>query len=325
MDIVETDYGTVSGIADRSAYADGTLKSCRLMAENRLRTPFGELIPLYRAADLGERQKKDRRSLAFFESGKLKSVALDEATPVKTPLGVIKAEAVSFYENGALKRLFPLNGQIDGYWSETNESLLAEAIEFDLPIGRFSAKVISLHFYPGGALKSLTLWPGERITVDTPIGPMRVRTGFSLYENGAVSSVESARVEELATPIGVVKAFDAEMIGMNADRGSVHFSPDGKLTSVKTIHTGLRVVRPGQPEQVIEPFETISRIDDEGGRTVPMQIDFGERTLKVVAEHTQLIDLTEATVTTFARERVVREACSSCTGCEGGPSCCQNN
>lgn len=325
MDIIETSYGTVSGITHRATYASGALKSCRLEAENRLQTPIGEVVPLYRAAEIGERQKKDRRSLGFFENGKIKSIALDDAMPLQTPLGVLQAEAVSFYANGAIHRLFPLNGQIDGYWSEKNEGDLAVPMDFDLPVGRFSAKIISLRFYPSGALRSLTLWPGERITINAPTGPIRVRTGFALYEDGALSSVEPSKVEELPTPIGMVKAFDAEMMGMNADQNSIQFTPDGTLSSVKTTHTGLRVRVAGQPEMTIEPFETTSLIDDEGMRTVPMQLDFGASTLKVVAERTHCFDLAHCSITTFVRERVIREACSSCAGCEGGPSCCQND
>ncbi len=323
MDSIDTSFGTVTGIEHRSTYANGALKSCRLTAENRLQTPLGELVPLHRMAEIGERQKKDRRSLGFFESGRIKSVALDRAMPVQTPLGVLQAEAVSFYEDGALNRLFPLNGQIDGYWSERHEAALAMPIDFDLPVGTFRAKVISLNFYPGGALKSLTLWPSERITIESPFGPIRLRKGFSLYEDGSVRSLEPAKVEEIATPLGPIKAFDAEMVGMNADQNSIQFTPDGKLSSVKTTHTGLRVTPANGTEYTIEPFETISRIDDEGTRTVPTQIDFGEGTLKIVAQHTHLLDLTQCTVATFARERVLRESCSSCSGCEGGEGCCQ--
>ena len=324
MDTIETSYGSVAGIADRVTYANGALKSCRLSVGNRLQTPFGEIIPLYRTAELGERNKKDRRSLGFFESGRIKSIAMDEAMPLQTPLGRFKAEAVSFYESGAINRLFPLNGQIDGYWSERKEAEMAEPMDFDLPVGKFSAKVISLHFYPSGALKSLTLWPSERITIQTPTGLIRIRKGFSLYEDGALRSLEPAKVEELNTPIGLVKAFDAEMVGMSADLNSIQFTPAGRLSSVKTIHTGLRVTQAGGVETHIEPFETISRIDNEGLRTVPMQIDFGPGTVQVIAQHTHRFDLAHASITTFARLRVIREACSSCAGCDGGDACCQN-
>lgn len=324
MDSIDTIFGTVSGLADCEMYPDGTVKSCRLAAENHLQTPLGEVIPLYSAAEPGERNKKDRRSLAFFENGRIKSIALDQSMPLQTPLGIINAEAVTFYENGVINRLFPLNGQIDGYWSERKEAELAVPMDFDLPVGKFSAKVISFHFFPSGALKSLTLWPSERITIQSPLGPVRVRKGFSLYESGALRSFEPAKVEDVSTPIGLVKAFDAEMIGMNADVNSIQFTPEGLLSSLKTIHTGLRVTPASGTETLIEPFETISRIDDQGGRTVPMQIDFGPAALKVVAQRTHHLDLAQCKVATFARARVIREACSSCAGCEGGESCCQN-
>ena len=125
-------------------------------------------------------------------------------------------------------------------------------------------------------------------------------------------------------PVGLVKAFDAEMIGMSADLNSIQFTPTGLLGSVKTIHTGLRVKTADGAETLIEPFETISRIDDEGKRTVPMQIDFGAGTVKVVAQHTHVFYLARHSIATFVRERVIREACSSCSGCEGGEGCCQN-
>ncbi len=324
MDRIDTSFGTVTGIADCTTYGDGAPQSCRLSAENRLRTPIGELIPLFRTAELGERNKKDRRSLAFFENGAIKSIALDQSMPVQTPLGPLNAEAVSFYENGAIHRIFPLNGQIDGYWSERKEAELAVPMAFDLPVGKFSAKVISLRFYPSGALRSLTLWPSERITIHSPLGPVRVRKGFALYESGALRSFEPAKVEEVATPVGIVKAFDAEMLGMSADINSIQFTADGTLSSVKTTHTGLRVTTAHGTGSFIEPFETISRIDDVGGRTVPMQIDFSPGRLKVIAQHTHLLDLSQCKVEAFPRERVIRESCSSCSGCEGGAGCCQN-
>jgi len=319
--IGDTRYGTLTGISNYATHADGSLRSCLLHAENRIPTPAGEIIPQYRVAELGERQKKHRSSLSFFENGRLKSASLDRATPLQTPMGLFKAEFVTFYEDGAINRLFPLNGQVDGYWSEKNEGGMAEVLDFDLPAGRFSAKIISLHFYPGGALKSLTLWPGQQIRLATPAGLLEIRTGFSLYEDGAIRSVEPAAPVELATPIGWVKAFDAEMLGMNADQNSVQFSPAGLLTSVKTIHTGIRVVSADRVETILEPLETTSLIDISGMRTVPMQIDFGAATVRIVAARTHHFDRTNHTFATFERDRVIREACASCAGCDGGDGC----
>ena len=324
MDILETRYGTLSGISNFKSYADGALKSCVVQAENRFQTPVGELVPQYRMAELGERQKKQRSSLDFFENGQIKSASLDRAMPLQTPLGVFKAELVTFYDDGSMNRVFPLNGQVDGYWSEMNEGALAEVLDFDLPVGKFRAKIINLHFYASGALKSLTLWPGQQVTIQTPVGPMLIRTGFALFEDGALRSVEPAVAVELATPVGRVKAFDAEMLGMNADQNSVQFSPTGRLTSVKTIHTGLRVTAAGQVETIIEPLETTSLIDMAEMRTVPMQVDFGASAVRVGAQHMQSFEMATHTFATFERPQVIHESCSACSGCHGGDEVCQN-
>lgn len=334
MDTLETRYGTLSGISNFSHYDCGALRSCMLHQENVLTTPVGELIPQYRVAEYGERQKKHRSSLDFFENGQIKSAALETATPITTPLGIFKAELVTFYEDGSLNRLFPLNGLVDGFWSEKKEGELAEYLNFDLPVGKFRAKIINMHFYRSGALKSLTLWPGQMVSIDTPIGPMRIRTGFSLYEDGSLRSAEPATATDISTPIGRIKAFDAEMLGMNADKSSVQFCPAGKLRSVKTIHTGLRV-KTGDAEAIIEPVEASSLINFTGMRTIPMQIDFDGNTVAVIAKDTHRFDTSLHSFRTFERMRIIRDTCGSacpsagnssggCSGCDGGPSCCKN-
>lgn len=332
MNSLETHYGILSGVINSMSYTGGSLKSCMLKAENRIQTPAGEIVPQYREAEYGERQKKHRSSLSFYENGNLKSASLDEAMPLQTPMGVYKAEFVTFYEVGSVNRLFPLNGQVDGFWSEQHEGALAEVLDFNLPIGNFSAKIISLHFYPSGALKSLTLWPGQSILLATPVGPMRVRTGFSLYEDGSLRSVEPAGATELLTPIGVVKAFDPEMVGMNADQNSIQFSPEGTLTSLKTVHTGVQVVSETGEFHVIEPYEAAGLIDADQTRTVPMQIDFAEDVITFVSAKTHKFSVEEYSFMAFERAMVRRECCGGgcgssaggCGGCSGGDSCCQN-
>lgn len=322
INTLEMRYGALTGITSLSRYPDGSPQSCVLQEENRIRTPVGEIVPQYRVAEYGGRQRKHRSSLDFHVNGEIRSAALDRAMPLQTPLGVFRAELVTFYSNGSIRRLFPLNGQVDGFWSEKNEGDLAEVLDFDLPVGKFSAKIINLHFYESGALKSVTLWPGQRITIATPAGPMLIRTGFALHEDGSMRSVEPAGVVELDTPVGRVKAFDSEMLGMNADQNSVQFDPTGALTSLKTIHTGLRVLSAGRAETVVEPYEAASLIHFTGLRTVPMQIDFADDAVSVVARHTQRFALAGHTFQTFDRARVVREACAGCSGCTGGDTAC---
>lgn len=309
----------LAGVVTASHYASGAMKSCMLNAENRIETPAGELVPQYRTAEFGERQKKHRSSLDFHENGLVKSVALDRQSPVKTPVGVVMAELVTFYEDGAVNRVFPLNGQIDGFWSEQHEREMAETLEFELPVGRVSAKIISLHFYPDGALKTLTFWPGERVTVETPLGPVLARAGLSLYENGALRSVEPSRPVELPTPIGLVRAFDPEIIGMHADQNSIQFTSAGELASIKTIHTGVQVTGEDGVPRLIEPYEAASFTDPTQLRTVPMQLDFEPGAVTITAQAKETFATDEFRFVTFDRERVLRE---SCGGCSGGDGCC---
>lgn len=325
IDQLETRYGSLKGISTFSSYPDGKLMSCMLHAENRLQTSVGEIIPQYRVAEVGERQKKHRSSLDFYENGQIKSAALDSAMPLKTPLGTYEAELVTFHEDGSLNRLFPLNGKVDGFWSEKREGEMAKVMHFDLPVGKFSAKIINLTFHPSGSLRSLTLWPGQKITISTPAGPMSVRKGFSLYVDGSVRSVEPTAPFELDTPIGRIKAFDAEMLGMNADRNSIHFSPTGRLVSVKTIHSGVRVQAADGTEHIIEPLETSSLIEMTAMRTVPMQIDFEADKVILSAKQQHCFDLATHRFATFDRSKVIREMCSSCAGCDGGDDCCRNS
>lgn len=321
---LETRYGLLKGVTNFNTYDSGAPMSCIVNEENLITSSVGELVPQYRVAELGERQKKHRSSLDFYANGLIKSAALDRPMPLKTPLGEFNAELVTFYDNGAIKRLFPLNGQVDGYWSEKKEGELAPVLDFDLPVGKFSAKIINIQFYKSGALQSVTLWPHQKITLETPIGSLRIRTGFSVYEDGSLRSVEPSAPVVVSTPIGSIKAFDAEMLGMNADKNSIQFSPTGSVLSLKTIHSGIRVLTPEKLETIIEPLETSSLIDISGMRTVPMQIDFSGSTVVIAALRTHRFDLNTHTFETFDRAKVIRDACSSCAGCEGGDDCCQS-
>lgn len=316
MDTIRTSYGTLNGVTDVKTYQDGLLKSCILNQENRISTPVGELIPQYRIGEAGERQRKHRSSLSFHPNGLIKSAALDRPMPVRTPLEMVTAELVTFYDSGEMNRVFPLNGKVDAFWNELQERELAEPIEFSLKIGRFRAKVMCIHFYPSGALKSLTFWPDEKVLILTPHGPALCRAGLSLYENGNLKSYEPSRPVKIETAIGEIYAFDSEIIGIHGDQNSVQFDVNGKLRSLKTVHTGIGVERKGLPLEKIEPMELPSLIHEEEMRTVPLKLDFGENLLQVTVHSNQIHDfsLPNADLSTY---RMIGEAKSGCSGCSG--------
>ena len=219
------------GISSYTTYESGQIKECKLNEQNILRVGNQDFIPRY--SDPDER-RKDNKALALYESGNVKSIALEERTVVMTSIGSIPVELLTFYEDGAVKSLFPLNGQISFGWSEEEEEKLLEEMQFDLACARFTTKIIGARFYNSGVLKSLILWSGKRIEIDTPIGRYPVRVGFRLYEDGSLESFEPAVPVLIKTAIGAIMAFDQNALGMDADFNSIRFYPDGRLKALCT-------------------------------------------------------------------------------------------
>ena len=318
---VEGLFGKIEGITNFTRYHNGQLKSCMVNQENRIETGYGTLIPQYRASDFGERQKKHRSAIDFYESGQIKSVALDRSTSLSTPLGNIAAELVTFYPDGTLNRVFPLNGKVDGFWSEADEREMAEPIDFDLPIGAFRVKAISIRFFPNGNLRSVTFWPQEAATIQTPVGPIECRAGFSLHEDGSLRSLEPKQATEVQTPIGPILAFDPDIIGMHADANSLEFNTGGQLIALKTIHTGIRALDSSGVATEMQSFEAPSLIDPAQLRTIAMTVKFTAEEVWIEAKQQVILPLAGSRFETFPRKRTFRETCSDCPGDE---SCCEN-
>ncbi|HEX2925238.1 MAG TPA: hypothetical protein VHP38_03115, partial [Ruminiclostridium sp.] len=211
----------LSGIVSAFCYDSGRIKECILSQKNIIHTKYGKLIPKYGPDEV---RRKYCHSISFYESGAVKSISLETSTRIETPLGTFPAELVTFYENGSLKRIFPLNGHLNGYWSEADEEKLCEEFQFSFPFGSFRTKIIGLCFYECGSLKSMTLWPGETVILRTSFGLLPVRIGFSLFESGKLKSAEPAYEITVSTPIGSVEAYDENVVGIHADCNSLCFA-----------------------------------------------------------------------------------------------------
>ena len=236
-----TSVGILQALRTYETYPDGTLRACILDDEVTILTPVGELVPRY--TDEGVRRKYNH-SLSFFPSGKLKAIALHERVPIMTSQGEILAEHIVFYETGELHRVFPCNGRISGYWTQEDEQMLSRPHTVSWADQSLTARIMIFRFYTSGSLRSLTLWPGENCTVQTPLGEMNCRIGISFYENGAMQSIEplapvrvsltscspaSAAAERLQKKDGF--AYDCDATGLHGDSNSLRFSPEGKVIS----------------------------------------------------------------------------------------------
>ncbi len=275
IEMYETQYGCLTGISTPDYYMNGKLMECSFVEKNILNTPYGKFIPQY--TNEGTR-KKYIKSLSFYENGNLRRLALEEQTLIHTTAGEILAELVTFYDSGEIKRIFPLNGKITGYWTEENEYGLAQPITLKMDHGNVEKKFISLHFYKKGNIKSMTLWPKETLSV--PVGDInfKVRFGIAFYPEGNIKSLEPAYPLFRSTPIGKIACFDMNANGINGDMNSLNFNLDGSIKSLITSTDRIKVRQKKDSSiEIIEPYFKISLISDSEEEIVPIKIEFMDK------------------------------------------------
>jgi hypothetical protein len=128
-------------------------------------------------------------------------------------------------------------------------------------------------FYKDGGIKSITLYPGELIQISMPaLGMIGVRQGFSLYEDGALQSLEPASPVKLQTPIGTLTAFDPNANGVNADSNSLTFDEQGNLESLVTAGDRIDTFQKGGAPLSFTP--KIIYTPDGPAEIVPLRVRF---------------------------------------------------
>lgn len=227
---LQTPFGILGGVDSFTCHPEGEIAGIRLSEKNMIVTEAGELVPAYTETN----RRKNKPSVEFDRSGMVISVALDKQQEIMTPIGELPVELVKFYPTGELHRVFILDGQISGFWTEEDERELNVPLSFDLEFCSFRAMLNGLCFYKSGDIKSITLFPGEKISLTTPAGTVETGVGLSLYESGNLKSVEPAKPVMITTPIGIITAYDPDQIGINADRNSLGFAEDGRIQSLIT-------------------------------------------------------------------------------------------
>lgn len=271
MNTVETAYGVIGGCMNMERHGTGQLASVLLTSPAELKTPYGALVPQYEVEDMG---RKEHKYVIFYPNGTVRKVPLQEAQNIPTQYGDISAEMVLFYNNGALKRLFPLTGKLSGFWTEEHEFALAKNMTLSLPCGEITAKMISMGFFKSGAVRSLTFWPGEVVTVKTSIGLVEARTGIAFYEDGSIRSLEPVRPTFVETPIGKVQAFDNDPDGISGDMNSLCFGSDGAVSALTTTTSQVTVITDVGEKKVYSPEEKESLCSESVKIAVPLLIEF---------------------------------------------------
>lgn len=236
-----------------------------------VQTPLGPLPPQRSTDDL---RRKEVLPVTYHANGMVRSLPLENQTVVSTPAGPMPAELVTFYPSGALKRVFPLNGRLSGYWTQEDEAGLAKPLSINTPQGVWRVLLISACFHENGSLRNLALWPEQSLPLSTPLGKTETRMGVSFWPNGEVHALEPATPWPVATPIGEVIAFDPDAVGISGDGGSLAFAPGGNLQRVNTVQSCVHIREPEGGERVVNPAWRESLCGFEEREPVPLRLEF---------------------------------------------------
>lgn len=248
---IQMEFGILGDVSSFHTYPSGELESVKLTGKNMVVTHAGELVPSYTETQ----RRKNKASVEFHKNGVIKAVMLEEQSEIKSPIGTLPAEYVTFYPTGELHKVFVSNGQINGFWSEEDERGNNIPLSFELDAASFCAYTNGICFYKSGNIKSITLYPKESITVHSPAGEIETAIGFSLYESGELKSVEPKTALLLQTSIGIFSAFDPDAVGVHADSNSVVFDEKGRLTAFSTVEDKVMVQTDSEELLILEPAE----------------------------------------------------------------------
>lgn len=312
MEEIKTKYGILKGISSIDYYKNGNVKECMLNSINKLESSYGILIPKYE--DSGERSKHIT-SVSFYNNGNLKSISLQNQIEISTPLGILPAEFITFYESGSIKRLFPLNGKLTAYWTEKEEYNLAKEIELNLSVGKIKQKIIGIHFYENGVIKSVTFWPKDNIIINSPLGSASMRIGISFYPDGKLKSFEPNEVTAVKTQIGTILAYDTNAVGIHGDLNSLKFSEGGKIESLITSTDIIEVIDKNKEKKIYGPLLKQSIINENAMDIIPLIIEFSNNKVRFNNNDENEYNINECNFTIKSSSFKINSPCSDCTNC----------
>ena len=276
--IIHTDQ--LKGMINSETDQNGNIVSLMFTEENIIASEWGNLIPKYSADDV---RTKYRSAIELYPDGKLRSIYLQKRIEVNIAAGKIKAELITFYETGMIKRIFPLYGQLNGYWTQNDEYGISEEVKLKLfgDDNLTAVRPLSLYFYPDGQLHSITVWPQSPLTVETPYGRIRTRIGAEFAPDGRLLSIEPEIGTEIVTGFGKIYPYDNQASGINADYNSLRFGRDGYMTECRTIHSKVMVKDTKGRCTEFSPVQIEGTVKGEAVILEPMTLQFLQKYLLV--------------------------------------------
>ncbi|WP_315074226.1 hypothetical protein [uncultured Clostridium sp.] len=300
MEQIETKYGVLNDAIVASYYYTGEPEAYKVEEESRLDILGYKLIPLYGFSD---ERRKEFPPVKVFRSGNIKSISLNESTKINTVLGEFDIEKITFYEEGQINRIFLLDGKLSGYWSEDDEYNLAKSYKFDFKFSSFEAKIISLHFYKTKELKSITLWPKEKIKLNIGNYSFIGRIGFSLYKDGKLQSCEPFRPINLNTPIGEIEAYDINALGIHGDVNSLNFYEDGTIKSLITSTNTITISTKDGDKIFHSPKKIRLYSNSEVMDTITLKVEFNDNKVIIDEEYEYEIEKNTFEIKRFGEKK----------------------
>jgi hypothetical protein len=315
--IFKTSVGLLKGVVGEIVDCNGILLSCMLGKRNEISYQGEIYIPKYTEEDFRTRY---RDAVKFYRDGALKSVYLEEPQEINTPVGKMNAELVTFYQSGHLHRVFLSYGQISAYWSEEEEAERLGMYEVNAYGQKLKARISCFQFYESGAIKSITLWPGESITVCTSAGSIRVRYEISFYESGSIQSVEPDRPVKITKDAIDYYAYDNQAVGIGNGSNSLSFYEDGRIKSLKSAVSAV-IISDSNKEIRIAPEYRMSMTDMEKTEIIPIKVAFEEERLIITNSdgvlHHFLLTGSELKTELLLKNFLTLTEATKCSGCSG--------
>lgn len=253
--------------------------------------------------------------LTFHRNGNIKNLPLQDKILVETTIGVISAELITWYEIGSIRRIFPLDGNLTGFWTEDDEYELAEPIEIQLPFGKIKEKVVGVQFYECGSLKNITLWSKDQLRIVIPFGDTDIRIGLEVYPDGTLMAFEPAKPLLVDTPIGKINAYDPKAIGIHSDNLSLRLTKTGVVENIATSMNIVTVVDKIGQVYNFKPELRPSLFNLGGMELFPLRITFNKSGICFNNNLEHEFDINECSFTVTSVFNQKTGVCSSCDGC----------
>lgn len=286
------------------------------MEVQTIQTSYGELIPKYSELD---QRSRDRKSVIKYPSGSMKSIYLEGLQTVNTKFGILQAEMVTFYENQTLHRVFPTYGKLSGFWSEEEEKKLVPITTIQIGSMVIQAQISGFCFYPEGNIKSITLYPGEQILINSPFFEGMVKNGIKFFEDGQIQSLEPATPKQVEVDGTTYFAYDPTAVGISGEHGSLKFFANGSIHSLISNQTGVKIVTKDK-EHRIKPEMILSYYDPTEKVMGIIRYEFAKDTLTIVDSKGithQFNRSSILSIETFQIELTHQASCTDCSSCSG--------